>query len=70
MRNSIILGQICISQLTKQKLPMRLCNSPDIFQEKMNELFNGLECIIAYINNLLNISDCNLEDLHIKGKII
>ena len=22
------------------KLPMGLCNSPDIFQDKMNELFN------------------------------
>ena len=26
-----------------QKLPMGLCNSPDIFQEKMNELFHDLE---------------------------
>ena len=26
-----------------QKLPMGLCNSPDIFQEKMNELFVGLD---------------------------
>ena len=25
------------------KLPMGLCNSPDIFQEKMNELMEGLE---------------------------
>ena len=26
-----------------QKLSMGLCNSPDIFQEKMNELFSDLE---------------------------
>ena len=26
-----------------QKLPMELCKSPDIFQDKINELFNGLE---------------------------
>ena len=26
-----------------QKSPMRLCNSPDIFQEKVNRLFNCLE---------------------------
>ena len=26
---------------------MGLCNSPDILQEKMNELFNGLEYVRA-----------------------
>ena len=26
-----------------QRTPMGLCNSPDIFQEKMNELFQGLD---------------------------
>ena len=31
-----------------QKLEMGLCNSPIIFQEKMNELFNGLEYVRAY----------------------
>ena len=31
---------------------MRLCNSPDLFQEKMNELFNGLEYIRTYIDDL------------------
>ena len=38
-----------------QKLPMGLCNSPDIFQEKMNELFNGLEYVRIYIDDLLII---------------
>ena len=28
-------------QFEYQKLPMGLCNSPDIFQERMNELLNG-----------------------------
>ena len=28
-----------------QRLPMGLCNSPDIFQEKMSELFHGLEFV-------------------------
>ena len=32
---------------------MGLCNSPDIFQEKMNELFNDLENVRAYIDDLL-----------------
>ena len=41
---------------------MGLCNSPDIFQEKMNELFNGLEYVRAYIDDLLIISNDNFED--------
>ena len=36
---------------------MGLYNSPDIFQEKMNELFNGLEYNRAYIDDLLIISN-------------
>ena len=28
-----------------QRLPMGLCNSPDIFQEKMSELFIGLDTV-------------------------
>ena len=45
-----------------QKLPMGLCNSADIFQEKMNELFNGLELIKSYVDDLLLISNGNLKD--------
>ena len=33
------------SKYEYQTLPMGLCNSPDIFQDKMNELFNGLQYI-------------------------
>ena len=29
-----------------QQLPMGLCNSPDIFQEKMNDLLDGLDTYI------------------------
>ena len=47
------------------KLPMGLCNSPDIFQEKMNELFYGLDYVRTYIDDLLIISNKFLED-HIK----
>ena len=50
-----------------QKLPMGLCNSPDIFQQKMNELFVGLDNVRAYIDDLLILStksfDKHLEDL-------
>ena len=36
-----------------QRLPMGLCNSPDIFQEKMSELFVGLDTVRVYIDKLL-----------------
>ena len=38
------------------RLPMGLCNSPDIFQEKMNNLMQDLEFARAYIDDLLIIS--------------
>jgi hypothetical protein len=39
------------------RLPMGLCNSPDIFQEKMSNLMTGLEFARAYIDDLLVISN-------------
>ena len=53
-----------------QKLPMGLCNSPDIFQDKMNELFHDLEYVRAYIDDLLIISNSNFEDHLNKVKIV
>ena len=44
---------------------MGLCNSPDIFQEKRNELFNGLDNVRTYIDDLLLNSNKSFED-HIK----
>ena len=35
------------------RLPMGLCNSPDIFQEKMDELFHGFKEVRAYIDDIL-----------------
>ena len=49
-----------------QKLPMGLCNSPDIFREKMNRLFNSLEYVRTYIDVLLIISNKSFEDHIIK----
>ena len=37
-------------------LPTGVSNSPDIFQDKMNEMFHGFEFIQAYINDLLIIT--------------
>ena len=45
-----------------QKIPMGLCNSPDIFQEKMDELFDGLSFVRAYIDNLLCLMSGDFED--------
>ena len=41
---------------------MGSCNNPDIFQDKIYELFNSLEYVRAYINDLLIISNGNIED--------
>ena len=53
-----------------KKMPMGLYNSHDMFQEKMNELFNALEYVRFYIDNLLIIGDSNFEDHINKHKII
>ena len=39
-----------------QRIPMGLCNSPDIFQEKMYELFVGLDIVRFYIDDLLHVT--------------
>ena len=39
-----------------QRLPMGLCNSPNIFQEKMSELFIGLDTVRVYIDDLLHVT--------------
>src|SRR5688572_26325701 len=42
---------------------MGLCNSPNIFQEKMSKLMSGLEFARAYLNNLLLITKGNFDEL-------
>ena len=41
---------------------MGLCNSPDIFQEKMGNLYQDLEYVRAYIDDLLVVTNGTLED--------
>jgi hypothetical protein len=36
-----------------QRLPIGLCNSPDLFQEKISEVMLGLEFVRAYIDDIL-----------------
>jgi hypothetical protein len=45
-----------------QRLPMGLCNSPDIFQEKMNTLMGDLEYVRAYIDDLLILTKGSFTD--------
>ena len=44
------------------RLPMGLCNRPDILQEKMNELMYGLEYARAYLDDLLVVSKDSFEN--------
>ena len=58
-------GKLCILPWGKyeyKKLLMGLFNSPDIFQEKMNKLFNSLKCVRTYIDDLLIISNKSFQD--------
>ena len=41
---------------------MGLCNSPDIFQEKMSELMEGLDFVRACIDDLLCLTKGSFED--------
>ena len=65
-----IYNSLTVGKFEYQKLQMVLCNSPDIFQEKIKESFNGLEYVRAYIDNLLIISNGNFEDHLYKVKVV
>ena len=54
------------SKYEYKKLPMGLCNNPDIFQETMNKLFAGFENIEAYIDDLLVLTKSSFEDHLVK----
>ena len=45
-----------------QRLPQGICNGPDIFQEKMAELFDGMEFVRAYIDDLLVLTKGDYAD--------
>jgi Reverse transcriptase (RNA-dependent DNA polymerase) len=45
-----------------QWLPMSLYNSPNIFQEKMSEQFDGLEFVRTYIDDLLCLTKGSFKD--------
>ena len=53
-----------------QRLPMGLCNSPDIFQEKMGELMADLEFVRAYIDDLIILTKDTWENHLIQLKTV
>mgnify|MGYP005753024869 CR=1 FL=1 len=54
-----------------QKLPMGLCNSPDIFQEKMSELFQGMDQVRTYLDDLLCTTSGTFEEhLELVDKVL
>ena len=42
---------------------MGICNSLDIFQEKISELFDGFDMVRVYIDDVLVTTKNNLEDI-------
>jgi hypothetical protein len=48
-----------------QRLPMGLCNSPDIFQERMYEIFSDLEYVCVYTDDLL-VTSCSTFEEHLQ----
>ena len=54
-----------------QRLPMGASNAPDVFQAKMGTLFQDLEYVRAYIDDLLILSSSTFEDhLDKLGKVL
>ena len=48
--------------MSTRNCPWVLCNSPDIFQEVMSNIFRDLDYIREYIDDLLITSNGSLED--------
>ena len=49
-----------------QKLPMKVCNSPNIYQENVSKLFDASDMVRAYIDDVLIITKNNSEE-HLKS---
>jgi len=53
-----------------QAIPMGLCNSPDIFQEKMSELMDGLAFVQTHIDDLPCLTKGTLSDHLEKAELV
>jgi len=49
---------------------MGLCNSPDVFQEKMSELMDGLAFVRAHIDDLLCLTKGSFDDHLDKAELV
>jgi hypothetical protein len=49
-----------------QRLPMGLCNAPDIFQEKMSELLSDLDSVQVYRDDIPHVTKGSWEE-HLEG---
>ena len=47
-----------------QKQYMKVCNSTDIFKEKISELFEGFNMVCAYIDDVIVITENNLKTIY------
>lgn len=45
-----------------QRLPMGLCNSPDIFQKRVSTLFQEIDYAKAYIDDVLCLTSADWND--------
>ena len=45
-----------------KRLPMGVCNSPEILKEKMNKLFQGFKYISVYLNDPLVLTTIDWND--------
>ena len=45
-----------------KKMPMGLLNSADVFQREMKKLFQGLEYVMVYIDNVLVVTKGDYND--------
>ena len=67
LRLSLATSEMCTiifpwGKYSYQRLPMGASNAPDIFQAKMGTLFQDLEYVRAYLDDLLILSSSTFED--------
>jgi len=67
LRLSLATSEMCTiifpwGKYSYQRLPMGASNAPDVFQAKMGTLFQDLEYVRAYLDDLLILSSATFED--------
>ena len=67
LRLSLAMSEMCTIifpgwKYSFQRIPMGASNAPDIFQAKMGTLFQDLEYVRAYLDDLLILSSSMFKD--------